>query len=205
MFENTKLKHEHLSFSEKDDTGKEHTHVLHNFVGDGDEHIRMGGIHDGLVFFGEYDGTEVSKAQEHVKKQNESKQGKEAKKFYRWRTLTYGAFLDYLQKNKLRASKEDILIEHAHHEHAHEHGPHMHGSFMSRLFKMYNFHDLQKAFGLLSHSIEHALEKGSKANAARAALRMGKLLHLPATIQAQLTADIVDGNKELIQKYTKKL
>lgn len=34
---------------------------------------------------------------------------------------------------------------------------------------------------------------------------MGKFLHLPASIQAQITADVVDGNKELIEKYTKKL
>ncbi len=201
LFENTKLDHGHMSFTEKDEKWKEHTYTIHNFVGEWDEHIRMWEIHDWMVSFGEYQGEDLEKAKKYVEKKWEEK----ADGFYKWRNMTYGAFIEYLKENELKASKEDKLVPHAHHEHEHGTHPHMHGSFWSRIFKAYNFHDLLKGWEMLLHSIEHALEKWSKANAAQAALRMWKFLNLPASIQAQLTADIVDGNKELIEKYTKKL
>ncbi len=202
LFENTELHDGHLTFTEKDEKMKEHKYTIHNFVGSWDEHIRMGSIEGGIVSFGEYDGEDIAAAKKYVKEKGENK----AEGFYTWKSMTYGAFIKYLSDNKLKASKEDKIVEHAHHDdHHHEHGPHMHGSFMTKLFNAHNFHDLFKAGELIIHSIEHALEKWSKANAAHAALRMGKFLNLPASIQAQITADVVDGNKELIEKYTKKL
>jgi ABC-type Zn2+ transport system substrate-binding protein/surface adhesin len=53
-------------------------------------------------------------------------------KFYSIQTLTYGAFAEFIHKNKLKASKDDIIDEHAHDHHDHDHS-HVHGSFLSRI------------------------------------------------------------------------
>ncbi len=58
---------------------------------------------------------------------------------------------------------------------------------------------------MITHSIEHTLEKGSKLDAAKFALGTSNFLHLPETIKAQLYADIVDGSKEIVEKYQKKI
>jgi len=62
LFENTKLDHGHMSFTEKDEKWKEHKYVIHNFIGEWDEHIRMWGINDWMVSFGEYQGEDIEKA-----------------------------------------------------------------------------------------------------------------------------------------------
>ena len=44
-------------------------YTIHNFVGSWDEHIRMGGINNGLVSFWEYDGEDVAAAKKYVKEE----------------------------------------------------------------------------------------------------------------------------------------
>ncbi len=70
---------------------------------------------------------------------------------------------------------------------------------------MQNFSSIWKGFEMITHSIEHTLEKGSKLDAAKFALSTSKFLHLPDSIEAQLYADIVDGSKEIVEKYQKKI
>lgn len=55
------------------------------------------------------------------------------------------------------------------------------------------------------HGVEHYLEKGSKLNASRAALRMGRMIGLPADVIAQLQADEVASIREIIDKMKTKL
>jgi hypothetical protein len=42
--------------------------------------------------------------------------------------MSYGAFLSYLDKNKLTASPKDVIVPEAKHDHGHEHAhaPHAH-------------------------------------------------------------------------------
>ena len=60
--------------------------------------------------------------------------------------MTYGAFIGYLQKNKLtKATSNDIIDDHAHSslEHGHDHD-HMEGSLLSRLGKMQSIGSMWK-------------------------------------------------------------
>ncbi len=164
-------------------------------------HIRVDGIADGKVLFWEY----VYQGEEHeVSNFAEKKWTKSAfQKFYKSRVLTYGAFLEYLKKNKLRASSNDIIDTHAHTDHAHDHS-HMEGSLLSRLGKMQNPASIWKGLEMVWHSLEHTLEKWAKLDAARFAMKIGKFIPWDA-VEAQLYADIVDGSKEIVEKIKNKI
>ena len=57
----------------------------------------------------------------------------------------------------------------------------------------------------ISHGVTHYLEKGSKLNASRAALRMGRMVGLPTDMMAQLQADEVKNVQEIIDQTKEKL
>jgi hypothetical protein len=72
--------------------------------------------------------------------------------------MSYAAFLEYLGKNKLKASETDTLYPEAEHYHDHSH-PHLHGSLIKRVLKWQNPASIWKGFEMVWHGIEHTLEK----------------------------------------------
>ena len=190
-----------ISQKNKDTDGKDTSEIMRVFADGDGAHIRISGIQDGMIGFGEYvyDWGEV-KASEFAEK-NGSK--KAFKSFYKQKYLTYGAFLEYLKKNKMKSSSHDIIDDHTHSKHDHDHS-HMEGSFFSRLGKMQSIGSMWKGLEMVWHSIEHTLEKWSKLDAAKFAMKVGKFL--PGdSIEAQLYADIVDGSKEIVEKIKNKI
>jgi hypothetical protein len=192
-----------LIHKEDDGHGHKTEHTLSVFSGK-NGHIRIESVNDGLVRFSE---AKKAESKDDMLNYAEKQGTKEAlKKYYdEPKRMTYQAFLEYLKSNKLDKAEWDYLVSHDHHEHhEHEHS-HMKWSFWSRVWKMQNFSSIWKGFEMITHSIEHTLEKWSKLDAARIALSTTKMLHLPDTIEAQLYADIVDGSKEIVEKYQKKI
>jgi hypothetical protein len=61
-----------------------------------------------------------------------------------------------------------------------------------------------KGLEMVWHSIEHTLEKGTKLDAARFAMKVGKFIPIDS-VNAQIYADIVDNSKEIVEKYKKKI
>ena len=185
--------------------GKETKEVMKAFESESGWHIRIAGIKDGMVHFWEFvDGSKEEGITQFVKKHGTEKA---FENYYDEKWMTYGAFIGYLQKNKLtKATSNDIIDDHAHSslEHGHDHD-HMEGSLLSRLGKMQSIGSMWKWFEMIYHSIEHTLEKWSKLDAARFAMGTAKFLHLPDGIEAQLYADIVDGSKEIVEKYKNKI
>ncbi len=165
------------------------------FSNDDGEHIRLGEMKGGQVIFAEFEWGEKWKDNEAIRKW-------EDKPKYKWQTMSYAAFLSYLNTNKLKASERDILYPQAEHYHDHSH-PHIHGDFLKRVLNWQNPASLWKGLGMVWHGIEHTLEKWAKLDAARFALKVGGFL--PGDIDAQVYADVVDGSKEIVEKYEKKL
>jgi hypothetical protein len=186
----------------KDESGAEKKDIMRKFSSDSWWHIRIMSISDGKVMFWEYDHDE----EEHKASEFALKNGTKAsaKKYYKKNILTYWAFLAYLWENSLKnASSHDPIDDHKHDHHDHDHS-HMEWSLLSRLGKMQSIGSMWKGLEMVWHSIEHSLEKWSKLDAARFAMKFGKIL--PGdSIEAQLFADIVDGSKDIVEKLRNKL
>lgn len=174
----------------------------------------MESLQDGRVRFGEYSSdTEVKKAREIAEKQGIKP--KELEGLYTWRTMSYSAFLKYLEKNHLTATTKDLIVPNTAHDlhgghgdhgdHGDHHHVHLHGSFLKRIMKWQNPASIMKGFEMIMHSIEHTLEKGAKLDAARFAMRTTKFLGLPDSVEAQVYSDIVNESKEIIEKYENKI
>jgi hypothetical protein len=168
-------------------------------------HIRINGFSDGLVSFGEYvSWTALAEVQ---KKWNAGKLSKKEKAgLYANTTMSYGEFIDYLKKNDLKATTDNLLVPNATDSY-HPHDPHFEndfGSFMSKVGSWWSIADMMKGFSNLTHGIEHYFEKSSKLNASRFALWMWRKMWLPLDIMAQLQADEVSGVKEIIEKIQEK-
>ena len=165
-------------------------------------HIRLGGMKDGFVFFGEY---ENEKTFDDVKKIHKSKKLSEKQKkwLYKWRTVSYGSFLYYLEKNKLKATTENLLSPDA--DNTHEPHEHLEGNLFSKIGKLYSIGDIIKWVTNWIHHIEHYFEKTSKLNASRVTLGLAKKLWLPDDIIAQAQSEEVTSVKEIIDKLKDKL
>lgn len=168
-------------------------------------HIKINGFANGLVSFWEY----VSSASlvDVQKKGNANKLStKEKDWLYDDRTVSYGEFIDYLKKNDMKATTDNILVPNATDAY-HPHDPHFEndfGSFMSKVGSWWSIADIMKWFSNLTHGIEHYFEKSSKLNASRFALTMWRKMGLPLDIMAQLQADEVSWVKEIIEKIQEK-
>ncbi len=184
----------------KDENGSEIMDVMRVFRSDSGGHIRINGIENGVVSFGEYtQSVDEHKATEYA----HEKWTKSAyKKFYKEKVLTYGAFLSYISSQKMSASSSDVIDDHTHHEHDHDH-PHIHGNILSKFGKWHTIWSMWKGFEMVWHSLEHTLEKWSKLDAARFAMKFWKFFG--DSVEAQLYADIVDGSKEIVEKYKNKI
>lgn len=175
-------------------------------------HIRIFGIKNGVVQFGEFDpnGNELSTIRKHAEQNGYDK---EIQKLYKKkRSMSYIAFIQYLESNKLEKADTDPILpasSHGHEDHGHDwHGhydAHMTGSLFKRMLKWQNPASIMKGFEMLYHSIEHTLEKGSKLDAARFAMATSKFLHLPGSVDAQVYSDITSASKEIVEKYEQKI
>lgn len=161
------------------------------------EHIRLGEMQNGQVFFAEFEWGEKWKDNAAIRKWEDTPK-------YKWKVMSYAAFLSYLKTNKLKASERDILYPQAEHYHDHSH-PHLHGSLLKRVLKWQNPASLWKGLGMVWHGIEHTLEKWAKLDAARFALKVSKFIPWGGDIDAQVYADVVDGSKEIVEKIEKKI
>lgn len=206
-----KLKDGKIFMADSHGDDHEHSHEKEKeitcFESEDGGHIRIQFVQDGKVRFWEYSSeTEVKKAREYAEKKGISE--KELHGLYTWRTLSYPAFLKYLEKNKLKATNKDIIVPgaaHDHHgDHHHEHA-HMTGSLFKRLLKWQNPASIWKGFEMIMHSIEHTLEKWAKLDAARFAMQTSRLLKLPDSVTAQVYSDIVNESKQIIEKYENKI
>lgn len=165
-------------------------------------HIRIWWFKNGQVFFGEFATTGLEKIQ---KAGNAGKlSDKQKHSFYDWQTMSYGQFLQYLKKSKLKATTENLLHPDATSRYKPQE-PHLEGSLLSKMGQMWSVADIIKWFGNLTHAVEHYFEKTSKLNASRVALAMGRKMWLSKDILAQLQADEVGSIKEIIEKYQEKL
>lgn len=139
--------------TEKDHDGHDPDTHISCFVGENkEEHIHIEFFRDGLVRFGEYKSPdELQKVKEYAKKKGIKDGG-----IYSWKTMSYGAFVDYLKnQKKLNATTEHVIVPDAHHDlhgdHDHAHHPHIHGSFWSRIMKMQNPASIWKGFEMIIH------------------------------------------------------
>ncbi len=127
-----------------DESGNEKKEIMKAFESESGGHIRIAGIKDGMVHFGEFvDGSKEESMTQFAKKHGTEKA---FEKYYDDKWMTYGAFLVYLKKNKLsKATSNDIIDPHAHSslEHGHDHD-HMEGSLLSRLGKMQSIGSMWK-------------------------------------------------------------
>jgi hypothetical protein len=98
------LKDGSLFMKIKDDHGHEIEKIVTCFDGK-NGHIRMGPVKDGVVEFGEY---ETDKDLVDVKEY--AKKTKKVDGFYKWKSMSYAAFLKYLENNKLTASPKDLIV-----------------------------------------------------------------------------------------------
>ena len=166
-------------------------------------HIRINGIDDGFVNFGEYISptslADVQKIWNAGKLSNKEKQW-----LYENQQMSYGSFIEYLKKNDLKATTDNILAPNTTDTY-HPHDPHLKWSLFSKIWSWWSIADIMHGFENLTHGIEHFFEKNSKLNASRFALTMWKKLGLPADIMAQLQADEVTGVKEIIEKIQEKI
>ncbi len=163
-------------------------------------HIRIYNIDQNFVTFGEYSS---DKSLEDVQKYNTKKwlNEKQKKWLYTNQTFPLAYFLKYLKENKLKATTENLLVEDTYKEQK----PHMHGSLMKSWMNSWSINDIIHGMKWITHGIEHYLEKWSKLNASRAALRMGRMIWLPADVIAQLQADEVGNIREIVDKIKTKL
>lgn len=172
------------------------------------EHIRLGNLVDGWVYFWEY-SSDMSAGE--IKKIAAHQKGgitkKEVDGLYTWQTMSYPAFLKYLEEHKFTASEEDLIVPNAHHKHGDGHANHVHmkWSFTKRLMRYQNPASIWKGVKMIFEGIEHTLEKWAKLDAARFAMKAAKVLHLPDSVEAQVYSDIVNASKEIIEKYEKKI
>ncbi len=165
-------------------------------------HIRIGGIKDGFVTFGEFSSSLwVAEIQKRWSAKKLSERDKN--NIYTWQTMSYAEFLKYLKEGKLTATTDNLLVLEADNKYKPQ-DAHMEWSLLSKLGRSWSIADIMKGFGNLTHGIEHYFEKSSKLNASRFALAMGKKLWLPIDIMAQLQADEVGSVKEIIEKYVEK-
>ncbi len=208
---------EHADFEWENLITKVHTHDEHGhdtevkkqyefFQAKSGGHIRLNWFVDGLVSFGEYKSwTSLADIQ---KKWNAKKLSKNEKDgLYVNQTVSYGEFINYLTKNEMKATTDNLLVPNATDSY-HPHDPHFEddfSSFMSKVGSWWSISDMIKWFTNITHGIEHYFEKSSKLNASRFALAMGKKLWLPADLMAQLQADEVGSVKEIIEKIQEKL
>lgn len=175
------------------------------FVWENNAHIRMMGINpDGTVLIGEWSDKNTDTVEDIQQKTIKGGKltEKSRKSFYQLRTLTYAEFVDYLKENKLKATTEDLLDKHASY---HGHGMHQEHSMFKKYMTNWSIADMIKGVKGIAHGVEHYLEKWSKLNASRFALKMGNKLGLPADIMAQLQADEVGSIKEIITKIQEKI
>ncbi|NRH20659.1 hypothetical protein HOO68_01300 [Candidatus Gracilibacteria bacterium] len=190
---------------EEDDGHGHHKHTKKKyefFQSKSGGHIRINGFSDGLVSFGEYTSSktlaDVQKVGNAGKLTESNKKG-----LYANQTMSYGDFVLYLKKNDLSATTDNILVPDATDTY-HPHDPHLEGSLLSKMGSWWSIADMMKGFSGLQHGIEHYFEKSSRLNASRFALSMGRKLHLPLDIMAQLQADEVGSVKEVIEKIQEK-
>jgi hypothetical protein len=169
---------------------------------DDGSHIRIGSIVGGKVFFWEYSAdktvAEIQKLNKGDKLKKKQKDG-----LYDWQYMSYGMFLNYLKKNNMKATTENLLID-ADHEYKWQ-DPHLETNWLKSYMKKPSIGDIFNGIKWVIHGVEHFLEKWSKLNASRSALWMARKFWLPADITAQLTADEVGNMKEIIQKMVDKL
>jgi hypothetical protein len=203
-----KLKDGKLSIKEKDDHGHEKEKEISCFVSEKGEHIRLEYMKNGLVRFGEFG--ESGEILQKIKKYAENKGiDKTVQSYYTWQTMSYPAFLKYLEKNKLKATAKDAIVKDAAHDLGHHddhhHHPHLHGNLWKRILKWQNPASIWKGFEMLYHGIEHTLEKWAKLDAAKFALQTAKFLNLPEDVAAQVYSDVVSGSKEIIEKIESKI
>ena len=134
---------------------------------------------------------------------------KKMKWLYKWKRMSYPAFLRYLEDQGLSATTEDKFEKESWHdlhsdEHEHLHS-HLKGSLLKRIMKWQNPASIWKGFEMLYHSIEHTLEKWAKLDAARFAMGTARMVGAwESAIGAQLYADITTASKEILEKYTVK-
>jgi hypothetical protein len=194
-----------MTHVEEDDGHWHHKHVdkkYEFFQSKEGLHIRVGGIKDGFVTFGEFSSSLwVAEVQKRWSDNKLSE--KDKKNIYTWQTMSYAEFLQYLAREKLQATTDNLLVLEADNKYKPQ-DAHMGGSLLSKLWRSWSIADIMKGFGNLTHGIEHYFEKSSKLNASRFALAMGKKLWLPLDIMAQLQADEVGSVKEIIEKYVEK-
>jgi hypothetical protein len=190
----------------KDDHNHEVKKEITCFKSESGEHIRIESFDNWIVKFGEFNEWEKEKLKKHAEKNGYDKV---VKSYYDWTAMSYPAFLKYLAKNKLKATTKDVIVpgsdHHWHEEHHHPPHAHTEWSFFKRLMMMQNPASIWKGFEMIYHSIEHTLEKWAKLDAARFAMGTASFLGLPDSVSAQIYADIVDGSKEIIEKYEKKI
>ncbi len=172
-------------------------------------HIRLEFIKDGMVRFWEYDpkGEDESAVKAYAKKHGPDKK---MKWLYKWKRMSYPAFLRYLEDQGLSATTEDKFEKESWHdlhsdEHEHLHS-HLKGSLLKRIMKWQNPASIWKGFEMLYHSIEHTLEKWAKLDAARFAMGTARMVGAwESAIGAQLYADITTASKEILEKYEQKI
>lgn len=172
-------------------------------------HIRIESIENGVVNFGEFtEKEELSKLKAYAEKNGLDNN---IKWQYDWKRLSYPAFIEYLKKNSLKATNKDLILpdarHHLQHDDDHHHAPHAHmeSSLIKRMFQWQNPASLWKWLEMVWHGIEHTLEKWAKLDAARFAMKTANMLHLPDGVSAQIYADIVNGSKEIVEKYEQKI
>lgn len=166
-------------------------------------HIKIFWIKNGRIQFGEWrwvmDLDKVQKANSAGKVS-----AKEIEKLYTDEpSMDYAMFIDYLRKNKYKATNEDLLQDpDASYHEAHFH---MEETLLKRWMKRPSLADIFNWVSGLMHAAEHYFEKGSKLNGSRSALWMAKKLGLPADIVAQLQSDEIGNMKGIITKIKEKL
>jgi hypothetical protein len=190
----------------------EHGHSSHKeeekeitcFASEDNGHIRMWPIEGWVVSFGEFESTtKMEDLQKYAEKHGADKK---IEWQYKWRQMSYWAFLEYLKKNKFKASKKDLIVPEAAHSHEwHWHHPHLHGSFWGKIMKFQNPASIWKGFEMIIHGIEQKLEKWAKLDAARFAMKTSRFLQLPDVVSAEIFATVVDGSKEILEKTEKEI
>lgn len=166
-------------------------------------HIKIFGIKNGKVQFWEWRGvTDLDKVQKANSAGNVSE--KQIKKLYTDEPIMdYAMFIDYLRRNKYKATEVDLLQDpDASYHEAHFH---MDETLLKRWMKKPSLADIFHGVSGLMHAAEHYFEKWSKLNWSRSALWMAKKLWLPADIVAQLQSDEIGNMKGIITKIKEKL
>ena len=190
-----------------DDHGKETEKTVECFKSEKWGHIRIEYIRWWRVRFGEFNesGEDIEK----IRKYAENKGiDKTVKSYYSWKSMSYSAFLKFINDEKFEATSDLLIREPSLHDlghHDEHYHAHMEWSLLKRIMKWQNPASIIKGFEMLYHGIEHTLEKWAKLDAARFAMNTSKFLHLPDGVSAQIYSDITSASKEILEKYEQKI